>query len=1500
MRGHDVHVFQGMRRDNHPIRQDAKFLWDAKNIRITSRDGNTSVSITSELGDTPIFQLDNLPLIGYCVLGDYLILFAGEGDSSVIYRVTYNESANTYNKEILYKGGTLNFSTNAPIETLGVYENQLVQKVYWIDKNNQPRVINVTKPELKGVEESSDYTSLYTGDNPFDFVATLKLNEGVSITKHNLGGTFEAGVIQYALTYYNKYGQESNIFYISPIQYIAPNNRGGKQNEQVSCSFSINIIDLDSFDYVRIYSIYRSSLDAEPVVKLVSDVAVEDTIYYTDNGTTGSVIDSTQLLYIGGEQIIAGTIAAKDGTLFLGNITQKRLSIPNNIFELGTDVLLKANHTTNHTYRAITVNSTQSSNTYTYNHQLNTTNLSYLKSGEHYRIGVQFQHESGKWSEPILLESDYTVPISSDNRPYIQDNNIYLPTINIEFGEASLNALKKLQGLYGYRKMRSVIVFPTNERKIIAQGLLCPTVFNVRMRNEGTLYGQSSWIFRPNFQSTPSLLNIGRSKGSWSEYRHYYCLPPNSDANAEIQNIYYKSSSENRLATNSLFSEGDYYAVDQNLVTLHSPDIEFDTEFYALNKEGYKLRILGYVPFYSVTSDINVQLSTPGYSPDSKVSATALTQVESEGGYHRNAILGFKDYRIREDDEGKAEVADSKTLYNYNIYMWQRTGSLNTDFNREEGDGTRTAVLDTKVMSHKLFSYNTIWLDTVYEYPITTPQYWGDDVGIVRWDSNSYLGDIDTMLSNDDYLIYSTKDGSIMTSDEVYSTNDAVRMKYKSSPHTVFKLKDATTNRVRTLPILEGTAVGKDVYVDTDNNGGTEESGGSNNDTEDSSVVLKTALFYAETSLNDITFDTSKTTPYLNSFGLQVGATKLSSSSCGMVINYSIKKLWWLRYGGSYTKSDDKTIVSWVLYNKSIDVGTFIKFTSSYDKDTYEVTTIKITGGSLANGFTFEYVNNVAHAASQSTITGISTTYNTEPASTLLKAAASSDSTVVSNVYDEIPFSKYTTMYPYLFLGELYNPNTHNSFGGSSKGDMINNNTWIPASEPVEMLSMKDGVQTSILPVTYGDFYYQRYDCLKTYPAASTDTNQLVEIASYMVETRINIDGRCDINRGLVSDLNSTPSNFNIINKVYSQKDNYFSYKMMDADYYKQHEFTNMVTWTSEKTNASETDPWTQITLINTLDLDGNKGKLTALTTYNDTLLALQEKAFSQILFNSRTQVAAGDGVPIEISNGYKVDGYRFLSDQVGCQNKWTVTSTPMGVYFIDKQSNSIYRYNSNGIADLSLEKGMQDWVRENYKSNEWLPASSDSNGIRTFYDNTYKDVYFALGPGANQETTLNFNETLDNFVSIFSYSGTYGLINFKNKFIGYKYGYPLITQLYSANTGTIFGFRYNRAFSFISNENPTITKIFDTVELRADLYDKDGNVTHKAPFASIEASNEYQKSDAGRDFKYKFRVWRANIPRNVNTFQRIRNPWAKISFNMPAGSTDRLVLHDLDVTYTY
>ena len=105
------------------------------------------------------------------------------------------------------------------------------------------------------------------------------------------------GVIQYAFTYFNKYAQESNIFYTSPLYYVSYNNRGASPEDKVSNSFSITISNIDtSFDYLRIYSIHRTSINATPTVNKVVDLALTPStteVSYTDSGIPGDSIDPT-------------------------------------------------------------------------------------------------------------------------------------------------------------------------------------------------------------------------------------------------------------------------------------------------------------------------------------------------------------------------------------------------------------------------------------------------------------------------------------------------------------------------------------------------------------------------------------------------------------------------------------------------------------------------------------------------------------------------------------------------------------------------------------------------------------------------------------------------------------------------------------------------------------------------------------------------------------------------------------------------------------------------------------------------------------------------------------------------------------------------------------------------------------------------------------------------------------------------------------------------------
>ena len=200
-----------------------------------------------------------------------------------------------------------------------------------------------------------------------------------------------------------------------------------------------------------------------------------------------------------------------------------------------------------------------------------------------------------------------------------------------------------------------------------------------------------------------------------------------------------------------------------------------------------------------------------------------------------------------------------------------------------------------------------------------------------------------------------------------------------------------------------------------------------------------------------------------------------------------------------------------------------------------------------------------------------------------------------------------------LWIGELYrtvDPTTR--FGGDTEQALLANQ-WLVAGPAVNLSET-----TVTIDYLEGDTYFARYDSLKTYPFTMEDTNSVVEIMSAYVESRVNLDQRYDRNRGQASNLVMHPTIFNLFNPAYEQKNNYFTYRTLDYNRFNIDDFYNSITWTLEKTLAEEVDKWTTLTLANTLDLDGDKGKITSLNIFNNEIYCFQERGLSNILFNSR------------------------------------------------------------------------------------------------------------------------------------------------------------------------------------------------------------------------------------------------------------------------------------------
>ena len=423
----------------------------------------------------------------------------------------------------------------------------------------------------------------------------------------------------------------------------------------------------------------------------------------------------------------------------------------------------------------------------------------------------------------------------------------------------------------------------------------------------------------------------------------------------------------------------------------------------------------------------------------------------------------------------------------------------------------------------------------------------------------------------------------------------------------------------------------------------------------------------------------------------------------------------------------------------------------------------------------------------------------------------------------------YENNYSYLFLAELYNDNVQNRFGGQTE-EAFENNQWLPAGEPYSLLK-DDGTPVNYLNISYteGDTFFQRYDCMKVYPSTLEDQNSVNEIVSFMCETRVNIEGRYDKNRGQISNLAMTPTNFNMMNPVYNQANNFFNYRAINHSKFNLNYFPNTITWTKEKQLGSIIDTWTNITMASTLDLDGDKGEVVSLNTFKNEIFAFQRMGLSNILFNSRVQIPTSDGMPIEITNGLKVSGKRYISNTIGCANKWSIAESPSGLYFIDNETNSLYLFNGE-IVSLSDKLGFRQWTSENNSLEKWDPVGFKN--FVTYYDKNNGDVYFV-----NNETALVYSELLGQFTSFMNYENVPAMFSIENKFVSYKN-----TKLWEQNTGDYNMFYGNYKPYYIAyriNPEGNTDKIFNNIEFKADSWNN--NTLINDTFDKLEAYNEYQ-----------------------------------------------------------
>lgn len=1492
----------------------------------------TDMEIAPVISSTPVYIQGEY--LGYCVLSQYLVIFTHETGTDRIYRIR-KDSDGKFLCRLLYKGN-LGFDMKYPMETIAYYESEKVQKVYWTDGINQPRSINI-------VARSIDSKS-----TAFDFVTTFEPGLSLTVEKQHTGsGVFSAGAVQYVATYYNLYGQETNAAFVSPLYYVSDADRGNSPEETVTCTFKITADDVDeSFDYLRIYSITYTSEHLVNAAYIVGDMSLKggDKII-VDNGTRNAAIDPTKILYLGGRRISAYTFSHKDNTMFLGNITDFTEKNTDEISEIISRNFRNEDgesHVIQFQYSSegeIPENFTGDS-LYEYTNQLeySSSEIKTFKGGEKYRFGLQFSTDTGERSRVFWIGDKINTLYPRYNS---SANKIERASAKVVFNFDTtevwyINLISKLKAA-GYTKVQLMIAEATDsDRLVIAQGIVNPTVFNLKERYSGRIYGESSWYMRPRCATMSSrhfqdVNDISGQYEDWgddasvTEYQHFV---PGSIVNAEIQA--YDRAAFPYIDNSAEAKEGEQEAP----VPLSFPDVTISRVYVYRFKDKSHIKWRVYAAAYDgyLRDGSVVWKARYGNMLDSDVSEavakatgkdTALEKFENDynhlytssiydnpkksweksflyiigrdkdvlalddniveffsdwdnvhvaGGLYDDSSESGLGYRIYETNSGDPTALDGSTNSQASLYSKNNSEhyfvdeSLVTLNSPEVVNGINNFGNWTQFRIVGIANINSV----ISDYAM--------DIGMGRenscekkvYDFNSiYPDSIDGLLTFPLYLDSNMADRDVYR----YEGNDVNK---KPGQPLVDNDADKGFGQYFIYPWhKEGSVIGwEGRSFDADEDPSTDFAH-LNSKIEANLRYAAPTKFFAAWVPNSI----------------QRRIDMFDENASGFPILYGGKSV------GMYAGNYDSSVVS----------SNRIGYPIYLIKDNLATSSkSEIIGQQPVSYMNSTQSVRIAYRSTPHAVIGLGKRENKD---VLLPKIYSEDEVNLGDLSDKVfPWLKDTSYSydyvqdsisgfsetekrPYWFIGELYREPSGYEYGGISD-DAVSKNTFVPSSRVLQLDAITD------LEGLEGDTYYQRWDCIKTYPYAEGYTNSIVDIASVMVESHINLAGRYDRRRGILENVTTSPTNTGMINKAYTQSQTMFT-GISDKAVRSESNFPNQITWTGTKVPASEIDEWTHITLANTLDMDGDKGEVRAIRRFSNNLFCFQDKGISEILFNSRTQLSTQQGVPVELANSGKVEGKRYLTEQHGCVNKWSIVETQTGIYFIDDLNKSISVL-GQGIQSLSKAKGFDDFIKAFSTGKIWNPKSFPN--VLSTYDSLYGDIYFI---GKNY--ALCFNEGLSQFTSFYSYESTQMMTNFNNEFLSFKDKY-----LWKQNQGdynVFFGKHRPYYVEYRITPEPYGDKTFTNIEYRADMW-KGNEHDYKSTFDVLNVWTEYQKGSEKLNWRNampsnlqkKFRIWRAFIPRDSydsRKLNRIRNPWMSMRLTKDTkGDTERMEFHNLLVSY--
>ena len=1493
------HTYKGMNQDLSKSKLPHEYYFEGKNIRIVATNSQSTASVTNEKGNSLILtipipsitpgtitygsktldfttdEIDQQYFIGgnYKISGDQIIIGHTNVRNNIILFTTDNNGFDciwkindtTFDITLLYMRD-MDFSTSFPIQAINNFENEKIDKIYWVDGLNQMRFININHSIAnQDIEELIDLTI-----NTINMVGSFDLSQP-QIIDILQGGSHTAGMIQYA---YNLYRINSSQTKLSPLSKLVSldkeNLGGGELNEVVSSIPVVRIQDIDlDYTHIKVYAIKYTSFNQIPTISLIDEREIQSTgvIEIYDDGSIIETLSLEEFTFLGSDIIIPKHIASKDNRLFMANYKEINFDVDldlraysfnsSGVSVIYDDLFLAtpttvsgnplvvnpANFSVPDKFDSVNLDYPQ------YKYQVDGTTLGgegkyikyeltfettkeedsrFFKDEELYRLGIQFYNKYGNISLPKWI-ADFRAPNGNLKGQFNTLRVELTPEFYIWLNTNPFTAQYDIPT--GYRVLIAERTF--NDKTIVANGLLAPMMVNNKTKSKSDdlayKWGVSKTLPKlPNFY----MRNVS-SQGNQYQTNALPILNAGHMTRLDLN----KTPLTEVIQNGGESATASFYQFN-SMLQMYSPEILFGEQFGLTS--GLELKIKGALrnthnSSWTKQIDLNTGSTTseavvtegispffgPSFSSSGNAYETFDTGIVSHpGGSNANSMQKNQFYRVYGDATGTGANPSTQQFISLTApYSPTVTNISIQDLNR-----------DTRIILNP--SNNGPTADLSYTGEITytiTPDVGYTTVNYSVYIKDSITGGTYTQLLNVTGTQVITHSYTHLVTTP--ATDNTYELNYYLAIDPDANLNIVVDSHVEYHEDQTVTPFAQTLLDTTDSNGNP------------ASLIA---------------------TPVIVNPGYIVDP--VTPTTVGI---YGTPEI--IERGGDYTS-----------YNNDANY----RYTNSLQSI--------LTDGELsfsddgACGRRIVTMNSYGQRA--------------------ITLVTGDDNPTVEHWQrpnlESLLFDTGITGDNYGLIGELVKPDVEvylgNIYGGNTYEDKKRSNY-------IEIGDYKE-INTSIIDIKspgdtfVGNFRFERITTLDIVNDNQC-AQQIVEILEFTTETTVDLKNRDDLS---LNDWSAKfqPSNtsYHKYNRVYSQQSNLLRRRDLNFNFKRVNFYDTNIVSSRFKSPGELIDSWTDLQPNETLTLDGKFGSINCLYSFKDEIYTFQDTGITFLSINPRIQVQGNDGVAIELGKGTVLNDYKYVSTDSGTINKWSVSNSLACIYYYDTLNKSL-NIISKEIEGLSDIKGLHTKFQKNNTALLRINNPILQQGVVSSFDYINNEMFMTFHQGEDS-FTLSYNEASNSFVSFYDYIPS-RYISKGDNFITTDPTNTMLYKQYAGNFNEFYGVTYPSYITILVNPEPDVDTVFDNITFKSELYIDDVDQPNTT-LSSVRLYNEYQDSGVvplvlGRDknLRRKFRDWNATLPRNNGTRQRIRNPWVYLKLQLDNNSNYKMILHDIIVDYT-